>query len=141
MHKHKDTKGIIEMQIKELSRLVIGAAMRVHSHFGPGFLEEIYKNSLLIELSKMGLKCEKEKYLNICYDNIQVGCYRADIVVEDRLILELKSASCLVEAHEYQLVNYLKATGIDDGLLFNFGAKSLQFKHKFRNYTPTNVNL
>ena len=120
------------MEMKELSRIVIGAAMRVHSHFGPGFLEEVYKNALLHELRKVGLHCEKEVGIDVMYDGIRVGCYQADIIVDNRLILELKAVSTLVAKHEAQIVNYLSATGIDDGLLLNFGSQSLQFKHKYR---------
>ena len=125
------------MQIREITDKVIGAAMKVHSHFGPGFLEEVYKNALLVELKEIGLKCEKEMYLNIFYKKELVGYYKADIVVENKIILELKAVACFVLGHENQLVNYLRATGINDGLLLNFGAKSLQFKHKYREYIPS----
>ena len=120
------------MEMKEMCRIVIGAAMRVHSHFGPGFLEEVYKNALLHELRKVGLNCEKEVGVDVMYDGVRVGYYQADIIVDNRLILELKAVSTLVAKHEAQIVNYLSATGIDDGLLLNFGSQSLQFKHKYR---------
>ena len=120
------------MEMKEVCRIVIGAAMRVHSHFGPGFLEEVYKNALLHELRKVGLNCEKEVGVDVMYDGVRVGYYQADIIVDNRLILELKAVSTLVAKHEAQIVNYLSATGIDDGLLLNFGSQSLQFKHKYR---------
>ena len=120
------------VEMGELCHRVIGAAMKVHSALGPGFLEEVYKNALLRELGKAGLACEKEVPLEVRYDGVCVGRYQADIIVEKRLILELKSVAALVARHGAQLVNYLTETGIDDGLLLNFGAESLQFKHKYR---------
>ena len=122
------------MDIDELCYKVIGAAMAVHRHFGPGYLEEVYKNALMVELEAAGLRSEKEVPIAVVYKGVRVGDYRADIVVENRLILELKAVAALNAAHEAQLVNYLTATGIDDGLLINFGAASLQHKHKYRVY-------
>ena len=78
-----------ELDIKELSRAIIGAAMRVHSRLGPGFLEEVYKNSLMIELAELGLNAEKEVRIPVDYKGMRVGDYQADIVVEGRVILEL----------------------------------------------------
>ena len=120
------------MEIKDLTHLVIGCAMKVHSHFGPGFLEEVYKNALVHELQKSGVQYKKEVGLEVMYDGVCVGHYQADIIVEEKLILELKSVNTLVPKHEAQLVNYLSATKINDGLLLNFGTQSLQFKHKYR---------
>ena len=126
---------------KELSHAVIGAAMRVHSHFGPGYLEEVYKNALMIELKEAGISAEKEVPIAVDYHGVRVGNYQADIIVEKSLILELKAVSALVVRHEAQLVNYLTAIGIDEGLLINFGASSLQFKHKYRTYAPSSQGL
>ncbi|MCQ2391147.1 MAG: GxxExxY protein [Kiritimatiellae bacterium] len=120
------------MTSKELSHAVIGAAMRVHSHFGPGYLEEVYKNALMVELKSCGIDAEKEVPIAVSYKGFRVGNYQADIIVEQSLILELKAVTALVARHEAQLVNYLTATGIEDGLFINFGASSLQFKHKYR---------
>ena len=117
------------MSIDELCYKVIGSAMAVHRHFGTGYLEEVYKNALMVELEALGLHAEK---------GVRVGDYRADIIVENRLILELKAVTALCSAHEAQLVNYLNATGIDDGLLINFGSSSLQHKHKYRIYRSPN---
>ena len=128
----------MEMNIKDLSHLVIGAAMRVHSHFGPGYLEEVYKNALIVELKTLGINAEKEVPIPVDYRCVRVGNYQADVIVEKMLILELKAVSTLVPRHEAQLVNYLTSTGIDDGLLLNFGSPSLQFKHKYRSYTLRN---
>ena len=120
------------MDIGDLCYRVIGAAMRVQTILGPGYLEEVYKNSMLVELRSEGLKAESEVDIPVDYRGVRVGNYKADIIVERQLILELKTVTCLVSKHEAQLVNYLTATGIDDGLLFNFGATSLQYKHKYR---------
>ena len=125
------------MDVKDIGDLcyrVIGAAMRVQTVLGPGYLEEVYKNSMLVELRSEGLKAEAEVNIPVDYRGVRVGNYKADIIVENQVILELKAVSCLVAQHEAQLVNYLTATRIDDGLLFNFGATSLQYKHKYRLY-------
>ena len=125
------------MSIEELCYKVIGAAMAVHRHFGSGYLEEVYKNALMVELKDLGIEAEKEVAIPVDYKGIRVGDYRADIIVDKRLILELKAVSTLNASHEAQLVNYLNATKIDDGLLINFGATSLERKHKYRTYRPT----
>ena len=106
--------------------------MRVHSYFGDGYLEEVYKNALLVELKKLGFEVQSEVAIPVDYHGIRVGDYRADIIVESRLILELKAVTALNKRHEAQVVNYLTATGINDGLLLNFGTPSLQYKHKYR---------
>ena len=118
------------MDIEKLCYDVIGAAMRVHSYFGDGYLEEVYKNALLVELKKLGLVVQSEVAIPVDYHGIRVGDYRADIIVDARLILELKAVTALNKRHEAQVVNYLTATGINDGLLLNFGTPSLQYKHK-----------
>ena len=120
------------ISISELTHRIIGAAMRVHSHFGPGFLEEVYKNALSVELREEALAVAKEVGIPVDYKGVRVGDYKADLIVEQSVIVELKAVSSLVPRHEMQLVNYLAATRIDDGLLLNFGAPSLQFKHKYR---------
>ena len=120
------------MDIEKLCYDVIGVAMRVHSCFGDGYLEEVYKNALLVELKKLGFEVQSEVAIPVDYHGIRVGDYRADIIVESRLILELKVVTALNKRHEAQVVNYLTATGINDGLLLNFGTPSLQYKHKYR---------
>ena len=122
------------MNVDEICHQVIEAAMAVHRHFGPGYLGEVYKNGLMVELDAAGLRSEKEVPIAVACKGVRVGDCRADIAVENRLILELKAVVALNAAHEAQLVNYLNATGIDDGLLINFGAASLQYKHKYRVY-------
>ena len=113
---------------------IIECAKRIRRQLGPGFLEKLYKNAMIVELRKLKLTYEAEKLIQVLYDGIVVGEYRTDIIVEGRLILELKATQDLSIANEVQLVNYLTSTGIDDGLLINFGSDRLQFKRKYRIY-------
>ncbi len=116
----------------DLAGRVIGCAMTVHRILGPGFLEIIYRNALCVELKREGIGYSIEQPVKVLYRSIEVGSYFADIFVEDVLIVELKAIEKLATAHEVQLVNYLTATGVDAGLLLNFGGKSLDFKRRFR---------
>ena len=113
---------------------VIECAKRIRRQLGPGFLEKVYKNAMVVELRKLKLNFETEKLIQVLYDGIVVGEYRTDIIVEGKLILELKATQDLSIANEVQLVNYLTSTQIDDGLLINFGSDKLQFKRKYRIY-------
>ena len=122
------------MDVEVLIKTVMGCAMNIRRHLGPGYLESVYKNAMLVKLKKHSLTFEVEKPINVYYDGVLVGEFKADIVIEDFLILELKAVQSLHMAHEIQLVNYLTATGIDNGLLINFGSDELQFKRKFRVY-------
>lgn len=122
-----------------LSQNVIGEAMHVHRVLGSGFAEVIYKNALLIRHRKTGLKVESEKPLPVYFEGELVGIFATDIIVEGRLLLELKAVSGLVTAHEVQLVNYLTATKIEVGLLLNFGSRSLEIKRRTFGYMPPNL--
>ena len=122
------------MDIEMLVKTVMACAVNIRKHLGPGYLESVYKNAMLVELEKNGFAYEVEKPINVYYENVLVGEFKADVVVEGSLILELKAVNSLHVAHELQLVNYLTATGIDNGLLINFGSEELQFKRKFRVY-------
>ena len=113
---------------------VIECAKRIRRQLGPGFLEKVYKNAMVVELRKLKLNFETEKQIQVLYDGVVVGDYRTDLIVEGKLILELKATQDLTIANEVQLVNYLTSTGIDDGLLINFGSDKLQFKRKYRLY-------
>ena len=113
---------------------IIECAKRIRRQLGPGFLEKVYKNAMVVELRKLKLNFETEKLIQVLYDGIIVGEYRTDIIVEGKLILELKATQDLSIANEVQLVNYLTSTQIDDGLLINFGSDKLQFKRKYRIY-------
>lgn len=114
---------------KDLSNKIIKCFYTVYNQLGFGFLEKVYENSLLIELRKNGIFAEKQRPIKVFYEEQMVGEYFADIIVEDKLILELKAAEVLVEEHELQLINYLKATDIEIGLLLNFGKKP-EFRRK-----------
>jgi GxxExxY protein len=111
---------------------IIGAAMKVHSTLGPGFLESVYQNALILELRTSGLKAEAERPISVRYNGQIVGAFTADLLVNDSVIVELKASQALAKPHEVQLVNYLTATGFNEGLLLNFGADRLEFKQKFR---------
>lgn len=113
---------------------VIECAKRIRRQLGPGFLEKVYKNAMVVKLRKLKLNFETEKLIQVLYDGIVVGEYRTDIIVEGKLILELKATQDLSIANEVQLVNYLTSTQIDDGLLINFGSDKLLFKRKYRIY-------
>ncbi len=117
----------------ELSGRVIGAAMKVHATLGPGFSEAVYQNAMALEMSVDGIPFEREVKLEVRYRGELVGQYRADLLVDRSLILELKAVQAILPEHEVQVVNYLTATGLERALLLNFGARSLQVKKKFRN--------
>jgi len=121
------------MKHKDLTAKIIECAYKVHNTLGFGFLESVYQGALTIELEKAGLKAQTEVPIKVFYEEKIVGDYIADIVIEDKVILELKSVKELHPAHEAQLTNYLKATGIEVGLLINFG-QSAQIKRKV--FTP-----
>lgn len=109
------------MKYKELTGRIINCAYKVHKVLGFGFLETVYQNAILYELTKEGLDAKKEQPIQVVYDGQIVGDFAADIVVMDLAILELKAVKELHPAHEAQLNNYLKATGMKIGLLINFG--------------------
>ncbi len=117
------------MKQKDLTENIIGCFYNVYNILGYGFLEKVYENAMLVELRKNGLSCNAQQKIKVYYDNVQVGLYYADILVEEKVIIEIKAAESIIEAHELQLINYLKATDIEVGLLLNFG-KTPQFKRK-----------
>jgi len=119
-----------------LTERVIGLAMRVHNRLGPGFLESVYRKALLVELHGAGLASVEEARVKVTYEGVSVGEFVADIIVEGRVVLELKAGEGLSRAHEMQTVNYLMATGLDIALLINFGGGRLQFKRKYRERRP-----
>ena len=120
------------MEYKELTEKIIGCAYRVYNKMGFGFLESVYEKCMLIELCKAGLNAESQKPITVYYENEIVGEFIADIVVNDIIILELKSVRKIIKAHEVQLVNYLMATGKPVGLLLNFGESKVEIKRKIR---------
>lgn len=114
---------MIEYLHKELTSIIIKAFYTVYNKLGYGFLKKVYENALKIELTKMGLTVERQKLIKVYYDDLEVGEYFADLLINDLVIIELKAAETLMEEHENQLINYLKATDIEVGLLLNFGKK------------------
>ena len=123
------------MEINDLTYTVIGCAHKVHNVLGPGFLERVYENALRIELEKLRINVRQQIKLPVWYEGHRVGIYYPDLWIEGQLIVEIKAALTLAPEHEAQLIHYLAATGIDDGLLINF-ASSVQIKRKFRDYKP-----
>ena len=124
--------------IDELRHAIIGCAMEVHQVLGPGFSESVYQNSLALERSSKQLAFEQYIKLIVSYKSRNVGDFEADMIVENRVLPELKALSTILPQNEAQLVNYLRATGIETGLLVNFGHQTLQFKRKFAQYRPSN---
>jgi GxxExxY protein len=117
------------IQYPEITEAIIKASYKVYNTLGYGFLEKVYENAMMIELGEMGLLVESQKRIIVYYEGEIVGNYSADLVINNVVILELKAAQSLCLEHEYQLINYLKATDIEVGLLLNFG-KSPMFKRK-----------
>jgi len=108
---------------KELTSAVINAFYKVYNTLGYGFLEKVYENAMRIELTKLGISVEQQKNIKVYYESEMVGDYYADLLVKELVILELKAVESICEEHEAQLLNYLKATNIEIGLLLNFGKK------------------
>ena len=120
------------MEYGELTEKIIGCAYRVYNKMGFGFLESVYEKCMLIELHKENLDAEPQKSITVYYDNQIVGEFVADIIVNDTVILELKSVRRIIKAHEVQLVNYLVATGKPVGLILNFGERKVDVKRKIK---------
>ena len=112
-----------------LTGQIIQAAMHVHNHLGYGFLEKVYENSLLIQLRKMGFSVRQQERIDVFFEDNLVGNYIADLVVEERVIIEIKATKEMHSRFEVQLVNYLRATQIEVGLLLNF-SDSLKVKRR-----------
>ena len=119
----------MNLKHKDLTDVIIKSYYKVYNTLGYGFLEKVYENALFIELRKHGLFVQKQKAIEVFYEEEIVGDYFADLIVSEKVILELKAAEEICEEHENQLINYLKATDIEVGLLLNFG-KSPEFKRK-----------
>lgn len=124
------------MNIDLLLKTIKEAAFEVRRHLSPGFLESVYQNALIKELQDRGLKAQKEVPIPVKYKGIVVGEFRADILVESTVIIEVKSVRELHMAHEAQLVNYLTATGLDYGYLINYGSETYRIIRKTRLYNP-----
>lgn len=120
------------MQHEGLTKQIVGCAYRVYNTMGFGFLESVYEKCMMIELKKAGLKVESQHPITVYYEDEVVGEFVADLVVEEEVIVELKSVRRIVQAHEVQLVNYLVATRTDVGLLLNFGEQKVEVKRKVK---------
>ena len=120
------------IEYKELTEKIIGCAYRVYNKMGFGFLESVYEKCMLIELRKAGYNAESQKPITVYYEDEIVGEFVADIIVNDTIILELKSLRRIIKAHEVQLVNYLVATGKPAGLILNFGESKVDVKRKVK---------
>lgn len=126
----------MEFKHKDITDNIIKAFYNVYNTLGYGFLEKVYENALFMELSEMGVHTVKQFPIEVYYKDKKIGQYFADLIVEDKVIIELKAAEAICKEHEFQLINYLKATEIEIGLLLNFGKKP-QFKRKiFSNKNP-----
>jgi GxxExxY protein len=116
------------MDINDITYAINGAVFEVNKVLGPGFLEKVYENALLVELRERGVKAESQVPVNVTYKDASVGEYVADILVEDKIIVELKTVEKIDKIHEAQLLNYLKATGKPIGLLVNFKNHKAEIK-------------
>ena len=120
------------MKYEDITEKIIGCAYSVYNKMGFGFLESVYEKCMLIELRKAGLNAESQKSVRVYYEGEIVGDFIADIIVDDIIILELKSVRRIIKAHEVQLVNYLVATGKPIGLILNFGERKVEVKRKVK---------
>lgn len=116
------------LEYEEVTETIIGAAFEVHNVLGYGFLENVYQNAMKVELGLRGRRCETETRIKVQYKDVIVGEYRADLLIDDAVVVELKVAKNYQPADEAQLLNELKATGIRVGLLINFGREKVEFK-------------
>lgn len=119
---------------KELTGSILKLFYEVYNVLGHGFLEKVYQNALYTELKNNGFEVESQKQIKVYYKNVEVGEYYADLIVNNKVILELKATESITEAHEFQLLNYLKSTNIEVGLLLNFGKKPEFCRKVFQNY-------
>ena len=120
------------MEHEELTEEIIGCAYRVYNKMGFGFLESVYEKCMLIELRKAKLNAESQKPITVYYENEIVGQFVADIIVNDVIVLELKSVRRIIKEHEIQLVNYLVATGKPVGLILNFAERKVEIERKVK---------
>ncbi|MER0439924.1 GxxExxY protein [Emticicia sp. W12TSBA100-4] len=119
----------MELLHKTLTDSILKVYFDVYNELGYGFLEKVYQNSMYLELKSRGFYVEAQKQIKVNYKGVEVGEYYADLIINEKVILELKAAECIVEDFEYQLINYLKATNMEVGLLLNFGKKP-EFRRK-----------
>ena len=130
-----------ELGNKDLTERIIAAAIRVHRELGPGFLENVYEEALAIEFSVAGILFERQKLLPIFYREHLIGEHRLDFLVEQKVILELKAIAAFENIHFAIVRSYLKACGLNDGLLLNFATQRLTIKRVGREYHPNEEEL
>lgn len=128
MHTDRKTEPEEPYPQQELTEKILAAAFKVQNALGCGFLEKVYENALVVELSRNAVRHEQQNSLQVKYEGAVVGEYQADLIVEDRVIVECIAVGQIDPVHEAQLLNYLKATGIHVGLLLNFGRPKLQYR-------------
>jgi GxxExxY protein len=129
------------MKYEDLTRKIIGCAMKVHSTLGNGFQEVIYQRAMSIEMDKLSLSYQREMEMTIFYDGIDIGTRRVDFFVEDSIMVELKALTKLEDVHLAQAMNYCQAFNLPIGLLINFGSKSLEFKRVYNVNHPENKKV
>jgi len=122
-----------DLLYSDITDKALKAYYNVYNRLGFGFLEKVYENAMLLEFAEINVYCERQKPIKVYYKDKIVGEYYADIMIENKVVLELKAAEALAEAHELQLINYLKATELEVGLLLNFGRKPAFFRKIFTN--------
>jgi GxxExxY protein len=127
-----------DLKHAEITNQIIKGFYQVYNSLGIGFLEKVYENALAFEISQSGLLVEQQKPINVFYKGKSVGEYYADLIIENVVVVELKAAEKIIEAHEAQLLNYLRATKIEVGLLLNFGQKP-EYRRKL--YTNDKKNM
>ncbi len=128
MDTDKEQTGGGKLLEEDLTERVLAAAFKVHNSLGCGFLEKVYENALVVELSRAQVPLEQQKTIRVRYDGAIVGDYQADLIVDGRVLVECKATAQLDPIHDAQLLNYLKATAIKVGLLLNFGRPRLQHR-------------
>ncbi len=122
---------------KDLSYKIVGCAMEVHNKLGFGFMEKVYENALIIEFMNKKIDSKQQVPIKVIYKGETIGEYIADILIENKIIIELKTCESISNAHRSQIINYLKATGLKLGLLINFGTKNLEYE-RFVNIESNN---
>jgi GxxExxY protein len=131
--------GILAGKHVELMREIIGSFYDVYNNLGYGFLEKVYENALFLELCKKGLQVEQQKPIQVFYHQHVIGEYFADLVVDSKVIVEIKAVRTLVQQHEAQLLNYLKASTYEVGLLLNFGPQAQRKRKVYNNERKPNL--
>jgi len=117
-----------EILYKDLSYKIVGLAMGVHSKLGYGFLEKVYENALMVLFRREGIEAKQQAPITVYFEEEAVGNYYADILVEDKVILEIKAVENIIDAHIAQTLNYLKATGLRLAIILNFSKEKLKYK-------------